>query len=105
AAIAQRTGISLPTVQRFFAGNGKLSFETVEKITNALGMSLSLKEELPEEELIIQRAKIKAHELAKMVQATSSLEKQGLNRSELEIIEKGILRDLLKGSKRNIWNN
>ena len=81
-----------------------VAFETVAKIAEILGVSLSLQEDVPEEQLLMQRARARAKELAVMVQGTSSLEAQGLSPSAIKTIEQRLLHELLKGSRSRLWS-
>ena len=101
--LARLTGASLPTIQRVFAGNKNTSFDTVSKIASVLGLSLSFNNEKKEEDVLIERARFKAKQLAKMVQGTSALECQGLNAEAMENVENKILHKLLKGSRSRLW--
>jgi predicted transcriptional regulator len=103
--LAKMTGVSLPTVQRLFTGNKNTSLDTVSKIANALGLSLGFSNAKREEEVIAERARMKAKQLAKMVQGTSALESQGLDKDALESIENKILHQLLKGSRSQLWSD
>lgn len=104
-SLARMTGISLPTVQRVFAGNPKVSLDNLSKIASTLGLSLTFNTESREEEILAKRARQKAKELAKMVQGTSGLEAQGLDKEALKDVEDKILSDLLKGSRNRLWSD
>ena len=63
-----------------------LKLSTVEKITNLLGLDFSGKETVPIEALKQKQAKEKAIFMASLVQSTSSLEEQGLEKKSIEEI-------------------
>jgi predicted transcriptional regulator len=105
ARLAEMTGVSLLTVQRFFAqGNDNISFATICKMADALGIDLMAQEKTSAQEMLEARARAKAREMAKIVQGTSALEAQGVNTVTLNEIENGIFYTLMNGSKRTLWN-
>lgn len=103
--LAEMTGVSLPTVQRFFSDQGaNVSIETASNIAQALGMALAPKEIIHEQKLLEEQARKKAHALATMVQGTSALEGQGLSASSYKAIESRLFHELMAGSRRKLWS-
>jgi len=103
--LAEMTGVSLPTIQRFFSEDGgTVSFETACKIAEVLGCSLDANEVVNERSLLERQARIKARWLASIVQGTSSLEAQGLNKQSLTHVEEKFYHKLLGGSRRKLWS-
>ena len=101
--LAKLTGLSLRTVNRFFAGED-VKLSTVERITSLLGLDFSGNETIPLETLQKQRAYKKALFLASLVQGTSTLEIQGLEKPELEKMIHRFEEELLHGEYRDqLW--
>ena len=97
------SNVGVRTLNRFFAGND-VKLSTVEKITNALGLDFAGNEIVDIEALKQQRAKEKALYIVSLVQDTSSLEKQGLERKKIEAIIKETENKFLKGRyRKNLW--
>ena len=104
--LAELVGVSLSTIQRFFAGHAaNISFETVRKIAEILGVRLDIYEEKPARQLLQEKAHEKAHRLTTIVQGTSALEAQGLTASSSAAVEQKLYYDLLSGSKSKIWSS
>ncbi len=103
--LAEMTGISLPTIQRFFSDNGaKVSLETASKIAEVLGLNLTPKEIIDEQTLLEKHARKKARWLTSVVQGTSSLEAQGLTGSSAKAVEQRFFYELMAGPKSKIWS-
>ncbi|MEI7668619.1 MAG: helix-turn-helix transcriptional regulator [Pseudomonadota bacterium] len=104
--LAELSGISLPTVQRFFSDNSSnISMETVYKMAKILGLNLIAEEVMDTQRIIENRAREKAQKLAAMVQGTSSLEGQGLAKKSYKMIEQNLFHALVSGSKRKLWDS
>ena len=79
---------------------------TIEKITKLLGLDLAGKEIVDVEALKKQRAREKALYIVSLVQDTSTLEKQGLNHTELEILIQETQEQFLTGKyQKYLWVN
>jgi transcriptional regulator with XRE-family HTH domain len=105
AVLASRCGVSLPTVQRILqqGGIGAASFANVAAVANALGATLDMSTPDPDE-LCRRQARHKAEQVARLVQGTSALESQAVDRESYnQLIEKSY-RQLLAGSKRKLWS-
>ena len=101
--LAKLTRLSLRTVNRFFAGED-VKLSTVERITTLMGLDFSGNETVPLETLQKQRANEKALFLASLVQGTSTLEMQGLEKPELEKMIHRFEEELLHGEYRDkLW--
>ena len=91
------------TVNRFFAGDD-VKFSTIEKITNLLGLDFAGNEVIPLNQLQKQRAKEKALFMASLVQSTSTLEFQGLEKDSLDKIIHKFEKEFLQGQYKNkLW--
>ena len=101
--ISKLSNLGMRTVNRFFAGDD-VKLSTVESITNILGLDFAGNEVVPFEQLQKNRAHQKALLMASLVQSTSALEMQGL---EKEIVEKMIAqfeKAFLNGEYKNrLW--
>lgn len=101
--LSKLSQLGMRTVNRFFAGDD-VKLSTVESITNVLGLDFAGNEVVPFEQLQKNRAYQKAQFMASLVQSTSALEMQGL---EKEIIEKMIAefaQKFLSGEYKNrLW--
>ncbi len=103
--IAKLTNLGNRTVARFFAGED-VKLSTLEKITELLGLDFAGNELIDIETIKAKRAKQKALYIVSLVQDTSSLEKQGLNNKELELLIKDTQMQFLIGEyKKNLWAN
>lgn len=101
--LAKLSGLGVRTVNRFFAGDD-VKFSTIEKITNLLGLDFAGNEVIPLNQLQKQRAKEKALFMASLVQSTSALEIQGLEKDSLDKIIRKFEKEFLQGEYKNkLW--
>ena len=101
--LAKLSGLGVRTVNRFFAGDD-VKFSTIEKITNLLGLDFAGNEVIPLNQLQKQRAKEKALFMASLVQSTSTLEFQGLEKDSLDKIIHKFEKEFLQGQYKNkLW--
>lgn len=101
--LSKLSGLGVRTVNRFFAGDD-VKFSTIEKITNLLGLDFAGNEVIPLNQLQKQRAKEKALFMASLVQSTSALEIQGLEKDSLEKIIHKFEKEFLQGQYKNrLW--
>jgi len=98
--LAKLSHLGVRTVNRFFAGED-VKLSTIERITNLLGLDFAGNEVVPLKELEKQRAKEKALFMASLVQSTSALEAQGLERDSLNKIIDKFEKEFLKGQYKN----
>jgi transcriptional regulator with XRE-family HTH domain len=104
SALAERSGVSLPTVQRVLSGHSSAaSFENTAAIAQALGMELDVFPVTPAQEILKQQARKKAERLVGLVQGTSALEAQAVSARHLGTMLKKTIRELLAGSRRRLW--
>ena len=101
--LAKLSNLDVRTVNRFFAGDD-VKFSTIEKITNLLGLDFAGNEVIPLNQLQKQRAKEKALFMASLVQSTSTLEFQGLEKDSLDKIIHKFEKEFLQGQYKNkLW--
>ena len=101
--LAKLSGIGVRTINRFFSGDD-VKISTVEKITNLLGLDFAGNEVLSLKDLQKRRAKEKAVFMASLVQSTSALEMQGLEKNSIDKIVHRFELEFLTGSyKDRLW--
>ena len=104
SALAERSGVSLPTVQRILTGHSPAaSFESTVAIAQALGMQLDVVPIFPAKELLEQQARKKAERLVGLVQGTSALEAPAVSPRHLGQMVTKTVQELLAGSRRRLW--
>jgi len=101
--LAKLSHSSIRTVNRLLAGED-VKLSTVEKITNILGLDFAGNETIPLKELEKRRAKQKAIFMASLVQGTSALEMQGLEKNTLDKMIHKFEKEFLTGKNRKqLW--
>jgi transcriptional regulator with XRE-family HTH domain len=104
AALANRSGVSEPTVKRMLGGHlGAASFANVAAVAQALGATLGF-EEIDPDELCRQQARRKAERVARLVQGTSALESQAVDAQSYNRLVEKSYHELLAGSRRRLWS-
>jgi transcriptional regulator with XRE-family HTH domain len=105
AMIAAHSGVSEPTVKRILGGRmEEASFANVMAIAGALGISIKVFE-ADAHDMRVRQARSKAERIAKMVQATSGLEGQGLDDSDYRRLVERTFHQLMAGSDRKLWSD
>jgi transcriptional regulator with XRE-family HTH domain len=103
-ALAERSGVSLPTVQRVLAGDqARASLPSVLALADALEMRLDLEPRSDADEVLDREARRKAERLVGMVHGSAALEGQGLDEPTRERMIQRTVHELRAGSKRRIW--
>ena len=91
------------TVTRFFKGED-VKLSTVEKITNLLGLDFAGNEIIDVESLKEKRAEEKALYIVSLVQDTSALEMQGLEKDTINNMIQEAKEQFLTGAyKKTLW--
>ncbi len=104
AALAQRSGLSVPTVRRILAGGGEsASLSSVLAIARVLGVGLTFSAESDADQFLERQAREKAERLVGMVHASCALEGQGMDEDTREQMVRRTVHELLAGSKRKLW--
>jgi transcriptional regulator with XRE-family HTH domain len=104
--LAKRSGVSRPTVQRILSGSTPTaSFSNVLAIAEALGLSLRLDARIDVGTMKRDQAAGKARRLVSLVQGTSGLEEQAVDKKTLEAMVEQTTHELLSGSKRRLWSD
>ena len=100
-AILSHSGVR--TINRLFACED-VKLSTVEKITNLLGLDFAGNETVALKDLEKERAKQKAIFMASLVQGTSALEMQGLEKNTLDKMIHRFEKEFLSGAYRDrLW--
>ena len=101
--LAKLSGLGVRTVNRFFAGED-VKLSTIERLTNLLGLDFAGNETVSLKRLKKHRAKDKAIFMASLVQDTSTLEAQGLEKKSLNKIISKFEKEFLSGKYKNrLW--
>ncbi len=101
--IAKLANLGNRTVMRFFAGED-VKLSTVERVTNILGLDFAGNETIDLKTLKEQRAKEKALYIISLVQDTSALEMQGLEKNDIKKLLQETKEQFLTGEyQKNLW--
>jgi transcriptional regulator with XRE-family HTH domain len=101
--LSKLSGLGVRTVNRFLAGED-VKLSTVERLTNLLGLDFAGNEVVSVAQLQRRQAKEKALLMVALVQGTSSLEMQGLEKNTVVTMLKKMEEAFLTGSYRNrLW--
>ena len=101
--LAKLSGVGIRTINRLLK-NEDVKLSTVEAVTNVLGLDFAGNEQISLKELEKRRAKEKALYLASIVQGTSALEMQGLEKDSINKIVAMYENEFLYGNYKNtLW--
>ena len=101
--LAKLSNLGTRTINRFFAGED-VKLSTIERLTNLLGLDFAGNEVISLKQLEKKRAKEKAIFMASLVQSTSALEVQGLEKKSLDKIISKFEKEFLVGNYKNrLW--
>ena len=101
--LAKLSNLGMRTLNRFLARDD-VKLSTVERITNILGLDFAGNEIVPFEQLQRNRAHQKAILMASLVQSTSALEMQGLEKEHIERMIAQFENAFLYGEyKKRLW--
>jgi transcriptional regulator with XRE-family HTH domain len=104
AALAKRSGVSLPTVYRILSGGHEAaSWTNVVAIADALGVCAGFAPRVKADRLRYEQARQKAKRLVRMVQGTSGLEGQAVDADAIRSLEAQTVHELLAGSRQRLW--
>jgi transcriptional regulator with XRE-family HTH domain len=106
AALAKRSGVSMPTVVRILSGgNEHASFGNVAAIAEALGMTIDIVAKERSQTFLEKQAEEKARRIVAMVQGTSGLEAQAVDANTLDEMTRRTVHELMAGSPRRLWGD
>ena len=101
--ISKLSNLGNRTVTRFFSGED-VKLSTFEKIITVLGLDFAGNEIVDIETLRKNRAKEKAIYIVSLVQDTSTLEMQGLGKSDIKNLISDTKEQFLNGEyRKNLW--
>ena len=101
--LAKLSNLGTRTINRFFVGED-VKLSTIERLANLLGLDFAGNEVISLKQLEKQRAKEKAIFMASLVQSTSALEVQGLEKKSLDKIISKFEKEFLVGNYKNrLW--
>ncbi|CAC9528608.1 hypothetical protein [uncultured Gammaproteobacteria bacterium] len=100
--IAKLSNLGNRTITRFLAGED-VKMSTVESVTHLLGLDFAGNETLSINELDQNRAKEKAIYMVSLVQDTSSLEQQGLDNKQLNLLIEQAKDSFLHQHQKSLW--
>jgi len=101
--LAKLSHVGSKTIMRFFAGED-VKLSTVEKVTNVLGLDFAGNEVIDIKTLREKRAEEKALYIVSLVQDTSALEMQGLNKKSIDKLLNKAKEQFLTGEyKKTLW--
>lgn len=101
--LARRSGISKATVSRILRGEPTVAMGHVCAVADVLGMQFAFRPSASVDSLRSQAARAKAMRAAALVQATSSLEGQGLSRHQYEAMVGRTTRELQATGGKMLW--
>jgi transcriptional regulator with XRE-family HTH domain len=104
AALAERSGLSLPTVQRILADKQEPTANHLKALAEAMGMALEVIPKVPSSKLKLQQAHAKARRLVAMSQATAALEAQAVGQKAVKSLVDQTVQELLAKPKRLLWS-
>jgi transcriptional regulator with XRE-family HTH domain len=103
--LAQRSGVSLPTVTRILSSSTENStFVNLQSVAHALGMCFEIKNTTNEQDFAEQQAQSKAKKITRLVQGTSALESQAVDDETYQQIIRQTTHELMAGSRRRLWS-
>ena len=103
--LSKRCGVSRPTVQRILSGRQTTAgISNILAIADALGLALRFDSQVAPHKLKREQAERKAKRLVALVQGTSGLEGQAVDRETVESMVEQTAHELLAGSKRRLWS-
>ena len=101
--LSKVSNLGYKTLSRFFAGHD-VKLSTVEKVTEVLGLDFAGNEVIDLKTLRDRRAEAKALYIVSLVQDTSALEMQGLEKKELNSLIQDTKKQFLTGEYQNtLW--
>ena len=103
--LAILSNVSYRTLTRFLAG-GDIKLSNIEKITQLLGLDFAGNEEVSIQILKEKRAEARALYIVGLVQDTSSLEMQGLNKEAIDDMLRKTKEQFLNGEYQDkLWSS
>jgi len=104
SALARLSGVPVATVNRILANPGATRFDHVAAVGRVLGVDFNTARKVRVEDVLRERATVKARYVAKLVQGTQGLEAAGVDAAGYEQLVKVATKALLAGKKRKLWD-
>jgi len=102
--IAQRSGVSEPTVVRILSGkHPSAHFDHVLAISEVLGVRVGIERRKNPEHMKLAQAKKKAADIMKLVRGNSALEATETSHEAYRRMESKTVSELMAGPKRMLW--
>lgn len=103
--LSKLSNVDFRTLTRFLAGEN-VKLNTVEKVTNVLGLDFAGNGIIDTQTLKEKRAEQRAIYIVSLVQDTSSLEEQGLDTKEINILISEAKKEFLSGANKTaLWDS
>lgn len=104
STLAERAGVSLPTLNRTLSDSERSpTLPTIIAIAAALGLELKLEAAQEPDDFRHAQAKAKATRIVQMVQGTMALEAQAVDQKTIDRLIDQTVHELLAGSPRRLW--
>jgi transcriptional regulator with XRE-family HTH domain len=104
--LSNRSKVSRPTIQRILSGrHPAASFANIMAIADSLGLVLRVDSRVEPRRLRREQAEHKARKLVALVQGTSGLEGQAVDKNAIDAMVEQTTHELLAGSKRQLWSD
>lgn len=102
--LAQKTGLSIPTVQRILANKDhSVELAGLLSIADILGIDITASVSRSAQDMLKEKANNKAEKLLQLVRGNSALEGNEIDLGTYQDLLQRTVDDLLKGSKRALW--
>ncbi len=106
AVLSRRSGVSISTVERVFAGRGEgVSIGRIQKIAEALEAEVRSIPTADADTVLDERARRIARSVVSSVQGSMGLETQAVSEEQLNRMIKQTVHELRAGPKRMLWEN
>ena len=102
-ALAERSGLTVLTVQKVLRGGKNANMSTVLAISQALGAQVGLVRASKLSAVKRRQARAKAHQLAAITQGSAALEAQAVDDDAIKRAERQIEDELLSGPAIRLW--
>lgn len=103
AVIAQRSGVSVPTVQRILAGSAQASMVNVLAVAQVLGLRLEVQAAEPAGAIKERQARAVAQRVAQVVQCSALDDSPAVPAEILNDLVERSTQELLRGPGRRLW--
>ena len=99
------SGVPVATVNRILTNPARVRFEYVAAVARVLGVDMEAGKTVPLQQILKDRALIKASYVAKLIQGTQALEASALDQPGYERLIAVSIAALLAGKKRKLWDD